>query len=596
MSLIKILSENLVNQIAAGEVIERPYSVVKELVENSIDAGADQIVVEIKDGGKTFIKITDNGKGILKDDLELAVQRHATSKISEENDLWNIGTMGFRGEALASIASISKLSIKSKTAVSISGCQIDVDGGLVKNLAEIGMSNGTRIEVSDLFYNTPARQKYLKQDSTELSYISATLNAFALAHPEVSIKMTHNGKNVFELPKVTDLLARISDIFGAATSEAMLPIFYGGSSFQIEGYIGKPLLARSSAKHQYFFVNGRAIQHHVLANTIRQAFHSMLMENKKPVFVINIKIDPALVDVNVHPRKLEVRFEDQQSVIKAMYSATKVALEKGDLIPKGFTESRRYMSDSFPSTEVAPRRASNIPMFGEEKIETGSIGRLGNNEPAHKEPIDFVHAVRDFAPIREREEKVSMQAITQVSNSYIVAQDDSGLVLIDQHAAHERVRYEELMDQFENQKKSIQPLLVAQNLELTSDEVLLIEENIGIFSDLGFEIDNFGGRTFIVHAVPGFFAKEDINDVIKGVLDDIANENNPSKFQGKTEEIITYMSCRSAIKFGQRLSLDEMQTLISQMQKLKRPYTCPHGRPTMVSLTFSELEKMFGRK
>ncbi|MBT7736754.1 DNA mismatch repair endonuclease MutL [Candidatus Peregrinibacteria bacterium] len=596
MSLIKILPETLVNQIAAGEVIERPASVIKELLDNCLDAGADKIVVEVKDGGKTFIKITDNGCGIAKDDLEMAIQRHATSKITEESDLWKIGTMGFRGEALASIASVSKLAVKSKVADSDSGWEIEVNGGDVVAIREVGMSGGTRIEVHNLFFNTPARQKYLKKDSTELSYITAALNAVALANPEVAFKLVHNDKTVMDLPKVTDLISRVSDVFGSATAEAMIPIFYGGSDFQIEGFIGKPLLARSSSKHQYFFVNGRPIQHHVLANTIRQAYHSMLMENKKPVFIINIKIDPALIDVNVHPRKVEIRFEDQQSVIRTMYSSVKSALEKVNLIPKGFSESRRYMSDSFP------KKVENAGLFeGNDRMAAGSIGGQsfggGFDNGGAREPVDFAKSVmneREFGGVEEKND--GMKAITQVSNSYIVAQDESGLVLIDQHAAHERVRYEELMNQFETQEKSIQPLLMPIQLELSADEVMLVEENKKIFEDLGFEIEPFGGKTFVVHAVPSFFSKEDIDDVVRGVLDDIINEKNPSRFQGKTEEILTYMSCRSAIKFGQSLELSEMQILIDQMTHLKRPYTCPHGRPTMVSLSLSELEKMFGRK
>ena len=602
MSLINILSENLVNQIAAGEVVERPASVVKELVDNALDAGSDMITIEVRDGGKTFIKITDNGSGIAKDDLQMAIQRHATSKISDESDLWKIGTMGFRGEALASIASVSKMTLKSKTSTNDSGWELEVNGGDISTLKEIGMSDGTRIEVHNLFFNTPARQKYLKKDSTELSYISSSINSLALANPSVSFKLIHNNKTVMDLPKVTDLISRVSDIFGMATAEAMIPIFYGGSDFQIEGFIGKPLLARSSSKHQYFFVNGRPIQHHVLANTIRQAYHSMLMENKKPVFVINIKIDPSLIDVNVHPRKVEIRFEDQQNMIRTMYSSVKAALEKTNLIPKGFSESKRYMSDSFP------KKVENGELFGSERMTSGiGDGNVGGREFSGNDgegiPVSGtgrfdvkIPTDRDFQRLDSAEEKSGMKAITQVANSYIVAQDEGGLVLIDQHAAHERVRYEELMDQFENQKKSIQPLLVPIQLEFSADEILLIEENKSVFDDLGFEIEPFGGKTFIVNAVPSFFSKEDIDTVMKGVLDDIINEKNPSRFQGKTEEILTYMSCRSAIKFGQSLALSEMQVLIDQMCRLKRPYTCPHGRPTMISLTLSELEKMFGRK
>lgn len=592
MSIIKVLPESLINQIAAGEVVERPASVVKELVENSIDAGAKNIVVELKDAGKSFIKIIDDGCGMIPEDLELALQRHATSKIRDEADLWKIKTMGFRGEALASISSVSKMIIRSKTANDLAGTEIQSVGGEIKVKQEVGMPSGTQIEVYDLFFNTPARQKYLKQDSTELGHVTSILDMIALAHPELSFKLVHNDKVIFDLARSSDLISRVADIFGKATSEAMLPVFYGGSAFQIDGFIGKPLLSRSTSQHQYFFVNGRPIQHFLLANTIKTAFHSMLMENKKPVFILNIKIDPALIDVNVHPRKTEIRFEDQQSLIKVVYGCVKVALEKNILIPKGFTESQRYMSDSFPKDEVSG---------GESEL--GGFMKFGGS-PVKQENFNFgmgeVKAeTRQAEGIQTgavTEQRFDMKPIVQIFNSYIVAQNESGLVLIDQHAAHERVRFEELISQFENQEKSVQPLLMALQMELSNEEVSLIKENMDIFNGLGFEIEPFGGNTFVIHAVPVFLAKENMEEVIKGVLDDILNQKNTSKMHGRREEMLTYMSCRSAIKFGQKLSLIEMQALIMQMEKLQRPYTCPHGRPTMVSLTMDELGKMFGRK
>lgn len=574
MSIIKILPENLVNQIAAGEVIERPASVVKELIENSIDALADKIIIEVKDGGKTLIKIMDNGIGMDSEDLQLAIKRHATSKISQESDLWNIKTMGFRGEALASIASVSKMIIKSKKEHLLSGCQIECNAEDLLTMRDTAMDRGTTVEVYDLFFNTPARQKYLKNENTELSYITSVITTIALANEKIAFKYIHNGNVVFDLPKVTDAISRTSDIFGKNTADAMIPVFYGGTEFQINGFVGKPVLSRSSSKHQYFFVNSRYIQHHILANTIKSAFHSMLMENKKPVFIININIDPALIDVNVHPRKIEIRFEDQQGIIKAMYNCVKASLEKNNLIPKGFTESRHYISNKFPNE------------FRNEKPPVNSV----------QDALAFSKKILQQREIKTVSATFVLKPLSQVSNSYIVAQNEKELILIDQHAAHERVRYEQLMDQFENEKKSIQPLLVPSQIEFAYEEISIIKENKEIFDNLGFEIEHFGGNTYLIHAVPSFLAKEDLEQVIKGVLDDIVNEKSPTKFQGKTEEIINYMACRSAIKFGQKLTIDEMQSLIWQVEKLKRPYTCPHGRPTMISLTLSELEKMFGRK
>jgi DNA mismatch repair protein MutL len=587
MSIIKILPEKLVNQIAAGEVVERPASVVKELIENSIDAGADRIFVDVKDGGKTFVKVTDNGCGMSREDLKMSLQRHATSKIAEAADLWKIGTMGFRGEALASIASVSKLVVKSKQEADVAGCQIECNGGDLVSEKDVGMNKGTIVEVYELFFNTPARQKYLKKDSTELTHITSSLNTIALANPEIAFKLAHNGKVVFDLPKVTDLISRVNDIFGKATAQAMIPVFYGGTDFQVDGFVGKPVLSRSTGKHQYFFVNGRGVQHFLLANIIKSAFHSMLMEGKKPVFVINIKIDPGLVDVNVHPRKLEVRFEDQQRIIKIMYGCVKTALEKGNLAPKGFTEARRYTGEGIEKKLTNQSNSGATTQdalnFSKEFLKKDEFSKMNRESVGIKPDLD-------------RNSFASIKAISQVADSYIVAQNEEGLVLIDQHAAHERVRYEQLMDQFENQKKSVQPLLVPLQIEFTSDEIGLIKENMEIFEGLGFEIEHFGGNSYVVHAVPGFLADEDIDSVMKGVLDDIINKKAPSKLQGKTEEIINYMACRSAIKFGQSLELSEMQSLIYQMEKLKRPYTCPHGRPTMVSLSLDELEKMFGRK
>ena len=590
MSIIKILTENLVNQIAAGEVIERPASVVKELVENSIDAGSTIIVLEVKNAGKTLIKVTDNGSGMTKEDLELALKRHATSKISKESDLWNISTMGFRGEALPSISSVSQFTIRSRTKEDLSGTEINCDGGEIIKIKDVGMNIGTCAIVHSLFFNTPARQKYLKQDSTELSHITALINTIALAHPEIAFKLIHNERIIFDLPKSTNLISRISDIFGKATSDAMVPVFYGGSEFKIDGFVGKPVLSRSTSQHQYFFVNKRPIQHFLLANTIREAFHSMLMENKKQVFIVNINIDPSLVDVNVHPRKLEVRFADQQTLIKVIYSAVKSTLEKTDLTPMAFTESKRYMSDNFPKNITHGSFESPTERFA------------GKNPPSIiQNALSFTKNFlqdRELKSLKQTDENshASMKSITQISNSYIVAESDEGLVLIDQHAAHERIRYEELMNQYENEKKSIQPLLVPMQIEFTDQEAITIEDNIGIFTVLGFDIENFGGKTFIINSVPNFLSGEDVEQVIKGVLDDILNEKFPTKFQGKSEALIHYIACRSAIKFGQKLSLPEMQALIIKLENVKRPYTCPHGRPTMIKLTLSELEKMFGRK
>ncbi len=594
--MIKILPENLVNQIAAGEVIERPASIVKELIENSLDAGADNIIIDIKNGGKSFIKINDNGKGMSRNDLELSIQRHATSKISKESDLWEIATMGFRGEALASISSVSKLTIKSKTKDDLAGTQLDSSGGEIISIQDIGMNNGTSIEVFDLFFNTPARQRYLKKDNIEFGYISSTVNTIALANPEISIKLIHNGKTVYDFAKSTDLSTRITDVFGKNTADLMLPVFYGGSELKINGFIGKPEISRATTQHQYIFVNGRPVTHHLLANRIKAAYATMLMEHKKPIFILNITIDPSLIDVNVHPRKIEIRFEDQQSIIKIIYGTIKTALEKVNLMPNSFINGA-----SFSSRKNLYSDFKNTP--NSKNISSSPGAQFKNTYSNHKNAENIQDALsfskeilkdRESKSLNEINTESSLKVISQISNSYIIAENQDGLVLIDQHAAHEKVRFEQLMDQFENQKKSIQPLLMPFYLELTLDENALINENLEVFEKLGFKIEK--NEKFVVSAVPSFLANEDIDEIVKGVLDDIKEEKTPSKLQGKAEMIITYMSCRSAIKFGRNLSILEMQSLITQMENLKRPYHCPHGRPTMISLSLSDLEKMFKRK
>ncbi|MFC1616005.1 DNA mismatch repair endonuclease MutL [Patescibacteria group bacterium] len=601
MSLIKLLPENLVNQIAAGEVVERPASVVKELVENSIDAGGDRIVVDVKNAGRTFIKVADNGVGMSKEDCEMALERHATSKINNENDLWKIKTMGFRGEALASIASVSKLTLKSKKADDIAGTEIECDGGDFVTIKDVGMSDGTQVQVHNLFFNTPARQKYLKKESTELSHITNILNKIALANPSIALKLIHNDKVVFDWQKSNDLLSRIGEVFGRATADAMLPLYYGGSDFKMDGFVGKPVLARSSSKYQYFFVNGRAVQHYLFANTITNAFHSMLMERKRPIFFINIHIDPALIDVNVHPRKIEIRFEDEQTILKVLYGATKKALESNNLMPKGFSESQRYMSDNLPQSfrNKAPQDSKINKSIFHNKKSTNDMdsvqGAMSFSKSVLEEKRDFKGV--DISRTNEiNDQKTSIEPIGQVLNSYIIAKNDQGLVLIDQHAAHERVRYDELMTQYENQKKSVQQLLVPQQLELSYDEIQILKDQNDLFTKLGFEIEPFGGKTFVIQSVPSCLAKEDMHEIIKGVLDDIDQGKKANNMQGKQEEILTYFSCRSAIKFGQKLELPEMQALVNQLNKISRPFTCPHGRPTMVSLTLDELGRMFGRK
>lgn len=435
MNEIKLLPEILVNQIAAGEVVERPSSVLKELIENSLDAGATKIEVELEAAGSGLIAVVDDGKGISREDLPMVVMPHATSKIREEADLWKIGTMGFRGEAMASIASIARLAVRSRQRGEASGFELFSEGGELKQIVEVGMNEGTRVEVRDLFFNTPARAKYLKKEATEFSKMMATVNQIALAQPGVSFKVLHNGRVVANWPRTEDLLARIEAVLGGGVASAMLPVFYGGTDLGISGFVGKPLISRTSGQHQYLFVNGRAVVDHMLNNRIKAAYHSMLMEHRKPVFVLNLTIDPALVDVNVHPRKTEVRFEDQKMVASRIYGVVKSTLDGADLVPRGFSESARYMSEREPVAFVeSPRIAER------------------SSTPIFKFPVVQESFVRESAGLDLNEEEAKLKVICQLNQAYILALDEDGLMVIDQHAAHERVRFEELMDEYEAQE------------------------------------------------------------------------------------------------------------------------------------------------
>jgi DNA mismatch repair protein MutL len=594
MSEIKLLNDVLISQIAAGEVVERPSNAIKELVENSIDAGAKNISVEVEEGGKKLIRVIDDGKGIFKEDLELAVMRHATSKIHEEKDLFELFTLGFRGEALSSIASVSKLNIKSRKEGEMSGFSLNVNGGELENKMEVAMNTGTTVTARELFFNTPARRKFLKSDSSEIANISLALYGIALSYPGISFKLTHNAKKVFNLSSVSSFKSRIIDVFGESLNEALLPVFFDGVEFKMDGFIGKPTVSRSNTKQQFLFVNGRSVKHAGISALIKQAYHSMLMEHKNPAFFINLRIDPKLIDVNVHPKKSEIRFLNQQEILSVVYKMVKKALEQNNLMPKGLISDMSgedFFKTSFERNPIPEQSSSTFKM--------PSISYSGNTK---KDSLNFTRDFLKPATLPDLDERNhsglfqnTIKVFTQINNSYIIAEDNGEIVLIDQHAGHERVLFEKFMDQFENAEKQTQNLLIPQLIELAPDEKIIMEENLEIFTNLGFDIESFGGNSVNISGVPKFLANENLEEIIKGVVDDLINNFKASKFQGKSEAIITYMSCRGAIKFGQKLSEPEMTALITQMKDLKRPYTCPHGRPTMISLNMDSLEKMFGR-
>lgn len=709
MGQIRVLPDQLVNQIAAGEVIERPASIVKELLENSIDAKATHITVEISKGGTERIVVTDDGVGMDEMDARLAFERHATSKIRELADLEKVKTLGFRGEALASIASVSNVVLQTKREDALGGIRLEMEGGKNPVVTATGCPVGTKLEISNLFFNTPARRKYLKSEQTEYRQILEVVQDAALAHPEVAFKFVSNGRTIFDLLKTTQITARIGALFGKAVSDEMIEIFYGGSDLQIGGYVGKPQTARTTRKYQYFIINGRPVQDQRLGYAVKEGFSNLIPSTQYPIFVVLIKIDPSQIDVNVHPRKLEVRFANAQEIFRVIKSAVHSTLHKehfmhnvplrdqnfdmpaflrrenikpaevrrpkieesgaeydptvapclsfsGEFTP-GSRTSASYTMGSYaptpsspvnpifggnPSGTIAPNNANNASSGSglsamdtsdlaarkayllqkrQERLaargimEDPSAATFGNMATPSSTPMSpifgapmvseakavsneptFNDTVANFDEVfNETRVQGQIRPIAQVKNSYIIAQDDEGIIVIDQHAAHERVMLGKFRANEAERNPVKQPLLTPIQLELNYREKAILEENLELLEALGFEISEFGGSTFNIDAVPDFLANEDIAEVMQGFIDDLLNEQAPREAARRHDHILETLACRAAIKFNRRLTTYEQETLIKSLLETEGSSACAHGRPTMIRMTYTELERKFGR-
>ncbi|MFA5842538.1 MAG: DNA mismatch repair endonuclease MutL [Candidatus Gracilibacteria bacterium] len=676
MGSIRVLPDTLINQIAAGEVIERPASVVKELVENSIDAKATHITVEIVKGGIEKIIITDDGIGMDESDARLSFDRHATSKIASFEDLFKIQTLGFRGEALASIASVSSITLQTKTAQALGGIRLEMEGGKNATVTATGCSNGTKLEVANLFFNTPARKKYLKSDPTEYRHVLETLQASALAHPEITFRFVSNGRTIFDLLKTTDLKARIGGLFGRAVSEEMIPIFYGGRDIQLSGFIGKPHVARTTRGYQYFIINGRPVQDTRLGYAIKEGYSNLIPASQYPVFVVGVTIAPAKIDVNVHPRKLEVRFADPHEIFRVLKSSTESSLGKTSIIHNAplrtddldmpaflrkssikavepqklkFEEAGETYNPSIAATmpwsEPAGSHFAPTPrMFGGAAPISGGLSsadtetlsarreyllkrraeRLAaqgidpnttmNSTPATSfssptvassipltvtatpSSSSFETPLVEFSQsFNEARPQGRIRPIAQLKNSYILAEDEEGLLIVDQHAAHERVMLEKFKAREADRSMAKQPLLTPLHLDLDYREKALMEENLELLTSLGFEIHSFGGNSYAVDAVPDFLAQDPIEDIIKGFLNDLMNNEPPKESTRRHDHALHTLSCRAAAKFGQKLSHYEQEALIQSLMATENGSACAHGRPTLFRITFTELERKFGR-
>jgi len=585
MSKIKLLPEDLMNQIAAGEVVERPASVVKELVENSIDAGATRIGVEIEEGGRKLIRVVDNGSGMSTADAKMAFARHATSKITSADDLFKLSTLGFRGEALPSIASISEVTLQTKTNEAVAGTKIEVRGGDIAEPQETGVAPGTVVEARNIFFNTPARRKYLKSVNTEYGHIMRAVVDQALAHPQVGFRLKHNQRQTFLVPPGQKFVSRVAAIFGEELSRNLVPVNYQSPYMEISGFVGKPAVARSSREQQFLFVNDRRVENRLIAKAAFDGYHGILQKQEYPVYFLFLKIKSDLVDVNVHPQKKEVRFLNQNMVFTSVREAIKKALGDTELAPRVDLSGRRL--NDF---QARPHPQRSVPASGLNQPAMSLLKSRLQPQSAR----DFVKNLleEDAAPTAD------YQILGQANKTYIIFTDKDGLKMIDQHAAHERELFDKLKTQ--NAKRKIQKLLTPEKIELSSAEAGVLEDNLATIKSFGLEIESFGGagntKMFTVSAVPADLAAGvSAREFIKGIIDDLANSPRIQKIDDSREKVLATMACRGAVKAGDSLEYEDMKHIID-LVLAGTIKTCPHGRPVMIQLSWDELEKQFGRR
>ncbi len=574
---IKILSEELASQIAAGEVVERPSSVVKELIENSLDAGADQITVLIRDAGKRLIEVSDNGAGIPAAELSLAVQRHATSKLSLSEDLFQISTLGFRGEALASIGSVSQLTLLSRVQKDDLGGSLKVDGGEKLKISRVGIPPGTTVRVEQLFYNVPARLKFLKTDRTEKRHINQIISRYGLANPGVRFKLFQDDELVFQTSGSGNPLEVISAIYGVETARKMIKVIYEDELLAISGYLSSPGLTRSNRREILFYVNGRPIQDPALTAAVIQAYHTLVMKGRYPLSVLFLEIDPALVDVNVHPAKAEVRFNDKGEIFKSVGRAARRALLASTAVPEVSRLGGVNLWGASAASE-SERQKGIGPDW--RMLDDLSRGGAFDLDPDQQQISAGLRT-----PV--------LRLIGQVAATYLIAEGPDGLYLIDQHAAHERILFEKFLKEKSGNIPS-QILLDAVVVDFSPASADLVKENLELLRELGFDVEEFGQRSFKIRAIPGLFMGTSPGEILRAAVEDLEIDETP--LENDLEKLIIARVCKkAAIKAGQVLSPAEQKQLLLDLESCLSPRTCPHGRPTMIHLSVDLLEKKFGR-
>ncbi|MBR5666815.1 MAG: DNA mismatch repair endonuclease MutL [Lachnospiraceae bacterium] len=635
MGIIHLLSSDTVNRIAAGEVIERPASLVKELIENSLDSGADSITVDIQNGGISFIRVTDNGSGFMKDDIPTAFLRHATSKIREESDLSHIESLGFRGEALASIAGVSKVELITKRKEDFLGSRYLINGGEEVEFSEIGCPDGTTFMVRDLFYNVPARRKFLKSAVTEAGYINECINRFAVQRPDVSFSFMSQGRTLLHTSGNGNRKDAVYAVFGRMIADNLIPVSYEGKTVSITGFLGKSAINRGNRNYEMIYVNGRQIRSGILYKAVEDAFANYLMQHRYPFTVLLFEINPEEVDVNIHPAKMDVRISEQETITAEITSALAEILRKAVLIPDMEPAEEMKVApvrppEAFETVRIRQEAAYHAPAFissvqeakvpemrsesvtqGISPVENDTVPVAHPAEAAVSAPVSTVCAESFRLPVEESDtkheqasfldtdfqkmrEEVSFRIVGQVFKTYWIIETNDQMYIIDQHAAHEKINYERFVKAMNEQTPASQTLFPGIVFSLSIREEEILQRYSESLEKIGFTIEHFGGRDYRITAVPVCLYRIDARDYFLSVLDSLS-ESGTSVRPEQVYETLASMSCKAAIKGNQRISEMEAEHLFKELLTLENPFHCPHGRPVIISMSQTEMERKFKR-
>jgi DNA mismatch repair protein MutL len=599
MSKIRILPEIISNKIAAGEVVERPASVVKELMENSLDAGGTHIRVDVESGGRSLIRVADNGSGMNRDDALLALERYATSKIYNDADLFAIATLGFRGEALPSIASVSRFELVTREADADAGTGITVDGGKIKSVAAVGAPTGTMITVRQLFFNTPARRKFLKTVNTEMGHVGDTVSRIAMGHPAVRITLNHNGRNVKDWPAVSDGAIRVADVLGNEAAADLLRIDLESENVSLTGWCLAGHQSRATSRGIYTYVNGRFVRDRVVQHAVMEGYSGRLMKRQYPVAVLFIRVPPDRVDVNVHPTKHEIRFADQRQVHDHIVRSVMTALRQGD--PGGRMANQYETRRPSPVVDAQLREKIRPYASAEQRTiwrsATAEKNTISAPSSMTRTPVDLIGEERTDAetPIKPDFAFDDLKVIGQYKGTYILCECRAGLVIIDQHAAHERVVYEALIQESRREQPASQRLLMPETVEVGFREADLLDKLVPAFQRIGFEVAPFGGNTWAITAVPSLLTGVNAAIVIQGLIENALADGQAHSPERLLEPMVQRIACHDAIRANHPLSVKEMETLLRQLADCANPSHCPHGRPLWLIWTPRDLEKAFKR-